>query len=52
MKIYKGYKLGVKIEGKIKWLNLYDYKCNAIASRKKLNEIGFRKEEIIIRTKG
>jgi len=49
MKVYRGYKLGVKIARKIKWLNLYDYKSNANYSKKKLNEIGFKKEEIIIK---
>lgn len=49
MKKYIGYKLGVKIKGKIKWLNLYDYKSNANYFKKILNEIGFKKEEIIIK---
>ena len=45
---YIGYKVGVKIEGKIKWINLYDYKYNANRAKKILNSVGFKKEEIII----
>ncbi len=48
----KYYKLGVKIEEKIKWLNLYDYKYNAFKAKSQLNKIGFKKYEIIIETKG
>ena len=49
--ILKSYELGVIIENKYKYLNLYDYYYNALDSRKKLNQIGFKKEEIIIKTR-
>lgn len=47
--MYKGYKLGVKLNNRIKWLNLYDYRTNANVSARELNRIGFKKEEIIIK---
>ena len=43
------YDFGVKINRKIKWLNVYDYKHNAICSKKTLIGIGFKKDEVIIK---
>ncbi len=43
------YKLGVKIDNKIKWLNLYKYKYKMLASYHRLRDVGFKKKEIITR---